>query len=230
MPKFTSIQKTNTGPQRSSKNYDKTRKTQKQLSTWPFNKGSGQIYRFKRTAMQNMTVNNPVGGAIYYSNADQTTAGFNLGLIPGMSDFTNLFDQYRIVSVRMIWRPTATSNNVGDSADKQIPDLFSVEDANDGIVPTNSSSLLQYQTFRCERMDHEITRTIYPRTAVATYANGVVNGYSLQDEPVWVDIANPSVQHYGIKWALVWPANGTGAVTQYFHLQMDYHLEFRVVN
>jgi hypothetical protein len=187
------------------------------------------VYKFRRTALINMAVTNPVGGVIYYSNADNTTAGFNLTYVPAYTEFTNLFDQYRIKAVRCTWRPTASEVPVGADLDHQLPNLWTVIDQNDGTVPSAATTLSQYQSLKISRLDRPVTRTFYPRIAQSAYASGAVSGYSFSDGPQWCDTGSPGVQHYGAKWALVWPGAGAGTVAQYISFTMEYELEFRCV-
>jgi hypothetical protein len=196
----------------------------------PSSTSPGRIYKFRRTALINFTCQNNVGGVVFYTNNSITNDGFQLTYVPASTDFTNLFDQYRIRSVTMTWHPTASQVAVGADADHQLPDLYTVIDQNDGTVPTTVTTLLQYQTLKVARFDKPYTRRFEPRVALATFQGGVSTAYSDSEKAIWIDKSYPSVQQYACKWALVWPAAGTSSVTQYFQLTMQYELEFRCVN
>lgn len=188
------------------------------------------VYAFVRSVQKNIPLSNPIGGAVFFSNTDQTANGFQLTDCPNSSEFTNLFDQYRIVKVEMTWTPSVTTAVTGSTADMQLPNINTVADFDDGVVPTNNSNLLQYQSYKSQRLDRAVSRIVSPRAALAVYNNAAIQGYAYADGPLWCNTSNPSIQHYGIKWALVWPAAGTATQQGNLILSMRYFLEFRCVN
>ncbi len=188
------------------------------------------VYKVQRTLVKIFDQANPAAGVQFYSNTDQTLNGFQLNTLPNYTELTNLYDQYRIVCVEVRFIPSVTTALTGASVDNLLPRIATVADFNDGSLPTNLTSLQQYQSYRADLFNKVITRKIYPRTATAIYNNGATSGYAFNDQPTWVDTANPGVQHYGMKWAMVWPVAGTGTSVTKFTVEFVHHLEFRCVN
>lgn len=188
------------------------------------------VLNIVRTLTRTFDMANPSNGAVYYSNTDSTANGFQLNQLPGYTEFTNLYDQYRIVGVDIRWTPSVTQAIAGATPDQQLPRLVTVADFNDGTVPTTLSNLTQYQSFRADLFNKTLFRSVKPRTALAVYNNLTNNGYALQDGPTWVDTGSAGVQHYGIKWGLVWPVVGTGISMGKFTVDFTFKIQLRCVN
>jgi len=79
-----------------------------------------------------------------------------------------------------------------------------VVDFDDGNLLSTNTDYLQYETFK-ERLlvmpSHVVKKVpLKPRIAAAAYAGGVFNSY--MNTTGWLDVASPSVEHYGVKVGL----------------------------
>ena len=68
---------------------------------------------------------------------------YNLNQLPGSTEFSNLFDQYRINLIKVRWMPRANSAEL--FANNTIGSLFSVIDYDDATSPGGINELMQYQ-------------------------------------------------------------------------------------
>jgi len=123
---------------------------------------------------------------------------FKLSDLPNYAEFTALFDEYMIYSVKLVFMPTAQTVNTGSSV--LVPWAITVVDTDDNNTPSTYEELLEYPAARITTMSKKIVKRIYPRQAVALYNGGVTNGYGSRRG--YVDCANYSVNHYGLKYAI----------------------------
>jgi len=125
--------------------------------------------------------------------------------VPDFSDFTALFDQYQIrgVELELYW----SKNMAGEqTAAYSTPMLWSTLDYDDA-ANTSLSQLQQYPSVRTTNMGEDGGKAFrqsfrpVPRLQVPDGSGGT--GYApVLDGNLWVDVANPSVGYYGIKFFL----------------------------
>lgn len=135
---------------------------------------------------------------------------FKLDDLPDYTEFTSLFDQYRICAVKV----TITSPYTGNTG--LVPrsgaanglgtmpaiKMYSVSDYDDAVTLT-VAQLMQYQNCRITELTTNLkggkaSFFIKPRLATAVYS-GAFTSYG--NTKMWLDAASPSVEHYGFKWA-----------------------------
>jgi len=124
-----------------------------------------------------------------------SSAMFQFSNLPQASSFGQLFDQYRIDAVELTFRPRYT---VGLSG-LVTPLLYTVIDYDDVATPTATVAFFQ-QYENCVTSQYEtVVRCWKPHVAMAALDN---TGYSSNaNVPApWLDMANSSVEHFGIKW------------------------------
>jgi len=112
---------------------------------------------------------------------------------------------------------------VGQAPINNIPTLHWVYDYDDGNVPSNVDELLQYGNYRCCNFDKTITMKIRPKFSIAAYSGAFP---SYKPMTGWLDCASPSIQHYGVKFAV-----DSFTAGQYidFVIRPIYYLSFRYV-
>lgn len=133
------------------------------------------------------------GAQFNASNAGPAFAGYSFGLVslPNYTEFTNLFDQYRINKVVIKFVPSANADEIG--ASKIIPSLHTVIDNNDNTAPTAMTELYEYQSYKR-------TQGIYTHTRVFTPSCNV--DLSIGSSPKWKQWINSqfaNVEHFGLK-------------------------------
>lgn len=174
-----------------------------------------KVHTFKRTAY--------LSGAITGSTLLDTfgRTGFSLANITNYTEFTALFDMYRINSVRVRFMPRANSAEAGTN--QGLVKLFTVLDYDDVSLPTSISQLLQYENVKISNTSRDHVRTMRPKIATAVYQNAVGSGYAPRSG--WIDCDYPTVEHYGMKWAL----QQLPAGNQSYDIAITYSLSFKNV-
>jgi hypothetical protein len=162
-----------------------------------------------------------------------TSMGFCLADVPTASDFTGLFERWRLNAVEVTFLPMNTSSIssvAGGNGDLGLL-LHSVVDYNDRALITASdtgiNSMRQRPTYRLIQgtTGKPIRFRIRPRTAIAAYAGGAFTSY-VNMAPQWCDATSSSVEHYGLK--LCWEVMNPTSVASFinFKLEVKYWLSF----
>lgn len=157
------------------------------------------VHRFKRSfykegALASDPTNDQFGGFVY-----------SLQNLPSYTDFTTLFDQYRIDKIRVTFYPRQNVTNgtfpspTNDTV--QSCQVFSVVDYDDGTAPTALDQLLQYQNLKTTRGLQVHSRTFKPGVEIAQTNNGTLAGSMVKKSP-WLDATNALVWHNAIKVCL----------------------------
>jgi hypothetical protein len=142
---------------------------------------------------------------------------FSLGSLPDYTEFTALFDTYRILHVKIAFYPLF----IDTSATVPYPPIITAIDYDDNN--TLAYSVLQeYDTALVSNSGTYFDRVLTPRIALAAYS-GTFTSYSQPKAGTWVDCASPNVTHYGLKYAL--PI--TGAANAVWQVELTYDLQFR---
>jgi hypothetical protein len=132
---------------------------------------------------------------------------FNLTQVPGSSDFTNLFDRYRINKIDVTFTLVVTPNTV-------FPVLNIFMDDDDATIPTTKASVMERQAV--QRAPFSVTRqtvsvSFEPRWVQSrtTLAGTTAN---LAPRKTWIDMATPGVPHFGIKGWTDYYSSGNGGM------------------
>lgn len=140
-------------------------------------------------------------GAVSASSVTGAAAGyaFNLATVPNASEFTTLFDQYRIKQVTVTFLPNYIQANVP---------LYTALDYDDALTPPTLLSVFEKDTCRISEANQVVERTFNPRALREVYATPVTSGYETAVSP-WLDTQNDTVPHYGLKYFIAQlPASG----------------------
>jgi len=166
--------------------------------------GNGATYVKSGDGNYCQTGNAGVSNLTYYS----LSLCFTLDSLPDYTEFTNLFDRYKITGVRVRMMPFGVQTplkdtNLGNQGLSWL--AHSVFDYDDTTLLAASNTGVQLMR---ERSSYQIKnmldptrfgfqRFIRPRQALATYS-GAFTSYA-NTKALWNDTASPSVQHYGMK-------------------------------
>jgi len=200
-----------------------------------------KLIRRKRLARPMLRKRVAVKQPIHYFKRTQYTSGWtanqllsdtfvnyygSLNQVPSSSDFTGLYDQFKILAMKLTLIPRGTSSDitpVGTAAGQSVG-VFSVIDYDDNNNLTSISQACQYENMKMTRSHQVHTRYFKPRIqAPAVASAGVQNAVNTRG---WLDIATGGdVNHYGIKYALQIAPNSV----QTFDLKVDYYLAFKSV-
>lgn len=125
--------------------------------------------------------------------------------MPNRTEFTALFDQYKILSYTIELRPRFNSRDAayGAGTVADIPTVYWVYDQDDATPPSSMSQLMEHPKVRSGRLDKPVYITVkYPTVTTLEYNGGIItNGYSVKRSP-WIDCNSYQVPHYGVKYAI----------------------------
>lgn len=154
---------------------------------------TGGKYHFKRTTHIADTIVTPAGGYGQFFT-------FQLTDLPNYTEFSALFDQFRINAVVIKFVPTWTSNDINpQSTALYMPNFHSALDF-DGpsSAPTSETDLLQYQSYKMTRGHHVHQRKIIPCVNVTAYESALNTAY-MPKRKQFLDMVDVATQHFGMK-------------------------------
>lgn len=139
------------------------------------------------------------------TNTGITSKAYNIALssLPNYTEFTALFDQYKITGAKIMIVPTINSINLPAvqtaATTANVGSGYLVTDYDDASPLASVADALQYENLRIFNLatDKVIKRYIVPHMAVAAYS-GAFTSYA-NKYPQWIDSNSPGVQHYGFK-------------------------------
>lgn len=167
-------------------------------------------YQFQRTIQQILPLNQSTGWAGTSSfaltvSATLATLDIFAGgtlvyqpVMPGLTDFTNLFDQYKINSIRFELYYAVNENQLPSS--NALPMVHIANDYND----TNNYTLADIQqypnmyTFQLGK-EKPIVWYLKPRVRLDVLTNTGVTSSSAFNTTGWIDTSSPSIQQLGTK-------------------------------
>jgi len=171
------------------------------------------------------------GEPYYLTNNNQGAglgSGYNILAALSYADqyttYTALYDSYRIVQSIHKFYPLANSNDMSglDSITNpaNMQPIFSVIDYDDQGTPS-LASLFEYASMKSHEYGKPFTISFEPHVN-NVIDTGIAATSSLKSP--WIDCANPSVVHFGIK---LWqPDCGVGTNNLWVCIS-EYHVEFR---
>lgn len=179
-----------------------------------YNKRGQKIYLFKRFADY---------GELTISNVTTTLIGYNFSLddLPNSSEFTSLYDMYKINCVKLTFLPQQTQsissgsiNNPNASAR-----FFSAIDYNDSNAPASIDELRNYQSCK-------VTPILRPHKRVIFKPKILVGG--VMTSSPWLTTATPSANYFGLKVA-VEPMDSTSTTTMMYTVEAKMYMSFKNV-
>lgn len=158
-------------------------------------RGAG-IHYFKR----NFNFGDLPGNAVY--NPYLAANSFTLGQIPGIGDFTGLFDQYMITYIKLKFYLT-TDPGAQTASTAIMPRMYWCKDYDDTTAPTSIDILRERNDVRTAvlRPDRPIVVKLKPSVLQEVYRSAVATTYA----PKWkqmIDMTQTDVPHYGLKYAI----------------------------
>ena len=160
--------------------------------------------------------------ALGYVNCDGTNPAlyafnFSLSDLPNYTEFTSLYDMYKLNAVKVTFIPYQTvSNSVAtiNNADNTAR-FFSAIDYNDGTAPITTDNLREYQTAKFTRLLKTHKRFIYKPKILDT------NGFAISP---WMSTSTPTANYYGLKVGV----EPTGSAMHY-SIECKYYVSFKNV-
>lgn len=165
-------------------------------------------------------------GYLVTNNTVGTTNGnyFQLADLPAYSEFTTLFDQYKIDKVEVWFKSQQRGITLQALANHGC--IYFAVDYDDVTTPSSAAALQQYENCVVIEPEEDMYIEFKPHIAVSAFtSSGFGTGYSnLKDQ--WIDIASPNVEHYGMKY-LTNADNLGGSYHNYWHILAKYHISCR---
>lgn len=161
-----------------------------------------------------------------------TNQFFALSSVPNYTEFTNLYDQYKINAVKVTLIPRGNTAEITASSGAstvfqgQSVGVFSVIDYDDTAVLANINEACQYQNMKMTRATQQHSRYLKPRFNLLSITNqGTGATGASQNTRGWLDCDYINVPHYGVKWALQQNVN----YNLTYDVKIDYYLAFKNV-
>lgn len=153
-------------------------------------------------------------GTIAYVSGSTQYGGsvFSLDQLPNYSDFTNLYDFYKIKGIKISFIPTANvtlgTNTATNGLTLYNNRIFTVIDYNDAGVPTSIDELREYKNCKWSPYNRIHKRYFSPNPLADATDDSTI---SLQNKP-WVPTTNYNMDYYAIKWAIETSTSTVGAL------------------
>jgi len=139
---------------------------------------------------------------------------FTLADVPAYTEFTALFDQYRIAWVRVEFFPCFDSSQAalfGAQAAQYFP-FYTAVDYDDSSAPASVDAICQYSNCQRHQLGKKFTVFIRPRCLSMIYRSAVATDYALAPYGQWLDCGNASTPHYGLHYAIQEMAQLAGTI------------------
>lgn len=188
-----------------------------------FNRILGEkIYSFKRTYQASN-----INSAVTFGNS---AFQFKLSDLPSASEFTTLFDSYRITGVKMTLIPqfTQTDLNTADpnTTNKTTPNYYTVIDYDDNTALSGATDYFQYDTFKLWRGNRIVKVYCKPRLQLTGNVSGASTLAFQAPKGQWVDCNQTGAPYFGLKVGIdSTPVAGDVNIRVYF----TYYLQFKSV-
>lgn len=156
------------------------------------------LYKFKRSCILG-SIGSSTGGEVVWAGQ------FGLGNLPAVSDFTALFDRYRITHIQLqFYLKYEPGSGVADPGTNQqnatYPIMYIVKDYDDAIAPTNINYLREHAKMKMIPMQaNKIVKfDVKPATLSENYRSSIATTYSPKWKE-WIDMAHTDTPYYGVK-------------------------------
>lgn len=152
---------------------------------------------------------------------------FDISSLQAATDFTELFDEYRINCVVVTFSPVATENQLeaSSSTTTNTPRLCWAIDYSDAQFPATVDDIKEYENCRDTLFNKQVQIKIFPKVQIAAYRSLTTTAYIPKGKQ-WINCAYPDCLHYGLKFAIYgFAANQSFPYT----VQAKYYLSFKNV-
>jgi hypothetical protein len=207
-------------------------------------------YKFTRTCAFQFGYNSYAGftspsGALVYGNglglkfqlSQMVLSGTFVTVtqaLPNYTEFTSLFDRWRITNVRLKFHYASNIANgsavPGTLTGVALPILQIANDYDDAAPPASNVELLQRQNTKYWTLDSTGPKnhSIAPKVILAGENSGAFTSFVVADGHPFIDCGTPNTDHVGVK---LWCETQTSAATQlqlgYIWVYAMFDLEFK---
>lgn len=156
------------------------------------------------------------------------TINHSLSDLPQVGTFSSLYDQYRILAVKVVFIPQYTVS-YASTTPLVMTEIYTALDFDGAPVPTAVNTINQYTTCRRQLFNRPHVRYYHP-SALSAVTNGgnVITGSVNIGSRKWFDIGYPSNLYYGLIGAVT--ASQSAAIpAQLIRCQCVYYIQCRNV-
>lgn len=155
---------------------------------------------------------------------------FNLENLPNYSEFTSLFDVYRIKGITAKFRLVQPPEAQNTPATSQFyPDIYVTVDHDDANAPTAVDDVLQYG--KCKRgilrPNQWFTYRCHPTPAIQLYRSGTTTAYAPAKNSMWLDLAYTNTPYYAIKGCVSNESAGLTTANLNVEVHMIMYVQFK---
>jgi hypothetical protein len=157
---------------------------------------------------------------------------FQLSDVVNYSEFTQLFDSYRLMKVELTFRPhitnVVTQHDSTTNTSFRVPEIMMYRDM-DGLGATQTEAQVrQRQDAVIKLATKPITIALVPQVAQEVYRSLTTSAYSVPYKNLWLDCSSESVPHWGIR-GLITPVGTALAPNFNYTIDVRYWIQFRKV-
>lgn len=166
------------------------------------------------------------------------TMRFQLDDVISHSDFTNLYDRYKITGAKVTFIPLAnmgynSSSSSGNSGSATIPTISYSIDYDDSVMPNSSLDILDKMDARVRRLDKPFSVYVKnPKVSLAVdISGGATTALGALSSAGYFNCANDSINFRGLKFWIrdMDLPDGTAAVNlnSLIRIQVKYYVAFK---
>lgn len=188
-------------------------------------------YRKSRKSMKKSSINkvyyftrwSDFGTSTVASSLTPGYFGFNFSLsdLPNYTEFTSLYDYYKIKAVKVVFLPQMTENvSLGSVNNPYSYARFQTAiDYSDSNPPTTLDELREYKSYKFTPLLKPHTRYIPSPKFLDS------SGFQLTN---WMATSSPNVNYNGLK-VCIEPIGSTGTLNMYYSMSVKMYLAFKNV-
>lgn len=207
--------------------FSRKRTYRRKFSRFGKRKLNTNVYYFKRKSnyVYDWVMAAPISQINGTTGPAAANIAFRLADVPGYTDFTNMYDQYRIRAVKLNLIPMSNVTDQNYSQFNYATRCFSAFDPNsDGIGITGANSIQQvqeYQNSKWTPYNRIHKRYIKPKIEMTT-PGGVAN-VNLAGKQPWLQCADTGTTlHYGLHVAI----DDIQSNTVMYKVEATYYMQF----
>lgn len=147
--------------------------------------------------------------------------------IPAWTEFSNLFDSYKLMALKVMFIPLADNTTSIGNETVYFNRIFSCIDYNDRSVPTTISEVREYENCKFSPGNRIHKRYFKPNFTI-DMENTIGQGTSSNSQKAWLNTNNAGdVEHFGLKYAI----ETLGSTASYTLYKVEYkvYLAFKSV-
>lgn len=128
---------------------------------------------------------------------------FRLNQLPASTEFTDLFDNYRITYVKLMIRLNV-SPDAQSPTTAVYPRILYVRDYDDSVIPSSVDVLRQYGNCQQKVLNPNENMVITLKPAIRNLVSRDTSGQVVYSPKwkQWIDCAHSDTLHYGLKYAI----------------------------